>query len=106
MYESSESIFLAFLLITWNLICISDNTVTIHLHRLQWHDDCLLLFFAYMKNDQTGPRKRHPQHVCANPIHYKLCPELVLAVYLVKYALFTNKMLTQSFPRELTICQI
>lgn len=59
--SSNEAIFSrAFLCITWNLVCQASNTVTIHLHHLNWADDRLKIFFAHMKNDQTGDQKETP----------------------------------------------
>jgi len=57
--NTMESIFTrAFMCLTWNLVCRATNTVTIHLHHLAWADDCLSVYFAHMKNDQTGEKKR------------------------------------------------
>ena len=48
--NTSESVFgRTFLCLTWNLICRSANTVSIHLHHLEWMDDCLSIYFAHMK---------------------------------------------------------
>ena len=84
---SLDSIFIrAFLCITWNLMCRSQNTVSVHLHHLEWRDDALAIYFAHMKNDQTGSRKRDPRHIYANPIDYEVCPLVALGMYLNVYA--------------------
>ena len=58
---SLESIFArAFLTTTWNLMCRATNTCTIHLHHMDWQNDCLCIYFAHMKNNQGGDRKRDP----------------------------------------------
>jgi hypothetical protein len=44
----------AFLTATWNLICCVTNTCTIHLHYMDWKNDCLCIYVAHMKNDQGG----------------------------------------------------
>ena len=53
--QTTESVFARVLMnITWNLICRSKNTTTIHLHHIELTEDCLSIYFAHMKNDQTG----------------------------------------------------
>ena len=80
-----ESVFArAFFCITWNLICHSKNTTTILLHHLEWSDDCLNIYFAHMKNDQLGDRKRDPRHLYANPIDPTVCP-IIGTCYLLFY---------------------
>ena len=49
---------------------------------IEWTTDCLSIYFAHMKNDQTGDRKRDPRHIYANPIDHTVCPVLALAIYL------------------------
>ena len=71
----------AFFTMTWNLICRSTNTCTIHLHHMEWENDCLCIFFAHMKNDQYGDRKKDPRHVYSNPLDPVVCPILALAIY-------------------------
>ena len=81
--NTMESIFArAFMCLTWNLVCRAANTVTIHLHHLAWTDDCLSIYFAHMKNDQTGDRKRDPRHVYANPHDVLVCPIPAISIYL------------------------
>ena len=53
---------------TWNLMCRATNTCTIHLHHMDWQNDCLCIYFAHMKNDQGGDSKRDPRHVYLNPL--------------------------------------
>ena len=90
--QNSESVFArAFMNITWNLICRSKNTTTIHLHHLEWTEDCLSIYFAHMKNDQTGDQKRDPRHICANPIDPTVCPVLALAIYFTTYSISGTK---------------
>ena len=43
-----------FLVLSWNLACRSSNTKTIHYHHMGWVDDSLKVYFAHMKNDQSG----------------------------------------------------
>ena len=89
---TTESVFArVFLCLTWNLICRSKNTTTIHLHHLEWSDDCLNIYFAHMKNDQLGDRKRDPRHIYANPIDPTVCPILALAIYFSIYSITGTK---------------
>ena len=89
---TTESVFArVFLCLTWNLICRSKNTTTIHLHHLEWSDDCLHIYFAHMKNDQTGQRKRDPRHIYANPIDPLVCPILSLSIYFSTFSITGTK---------------
>ena len=78
-------------------MCRSANTVTIHLHHMEWREDCLAIYFAHMKNDQSGERKRDPRHIYANPVDPVVCPLTVLAIYLITYGLSGTKS-TALFP--------
>ena len=79
-------------------MCRSNNTTTIHLHHLEWRNDSLAIYFAHMKNDQTGSRKRDPRHIYANPIDHEVCPILALGMYLNVYAPSPNEKKTELFP--------
>ena len=80
--DTTESVFgRAFMTITWNLVCRASNTCSIHLHHLEWREDSLRVYFAHMKNDQTGERKRDPRHIYSNPHVPVVCPVLALSVY-------------------------
>lgn len=72
-----------FLVLSWNLACRSSNTKTIHFHHLSWTNDCLQIYFAHQKNDQTGDRPRDPRHVYGNPYKPAICPLLTLISYLL-----------------------
>ena len=86
MYEDSSAagrFAHLFLVLSWNLACRSSNTKTIHYHHLAWNQDSLQIYFAHMKNDQTGERPRDPRHVYANPYNPAICPILTLITYLL-----------------------
>lgn len=86
--KTTEAVFCrAFLCLTWNLMCRSRNTCTIHLHHIEWQDDCMQIYFAHMKNDQTAERHRDPRHIYANPINPLVCPMLALATYLSVFSI-------------------
>ena len=97
---TTESVFSrVFLCLTWILICCSKNTTTIYLHHLEWSDDCLHIYFAHMKNDQTGQRKRDPRYIYANPVTL----QYILSLYLLFiFQLFRLKVYNRyiNIPRE------
>ena len=98
MESYTEAIFArCFMCVTWNLMCRSANTVTIHLHHMEWSEDCLAIYFAHMKNDQAGERKRDPRHVYANPVDPVVCPLTALGMYLSTFGLSGTKS-TALFP--------
>ena len=97
---TTESVFArAFLCISWNLVCRSANTTSIHLHHMEWIDDALAIFFAHMKNDQCGERKRDPRHIYANPLDPVVCPILALSMYFTIFSV-SGKKDTALFPGE------
>ena len=49
---------------------------------MEWAEDSLRIYFACMKNNQTGERKRDPRHIYSNPHVPCICPILVLSIYL------------------------
>ena len=98
--STSESVFAcAFLCLTWNLMCRSANTVSIHLHHMEWMDDSLSIYFAHMKNDQCGSRKRDPRHIYANPFELLICPIVCLAMYFSIFQVYRTKD-TALFPGD------
>ena len=50
---------------------------------MRWIQDALQIFFAHMKNDQTGSRPRDPRHVYSNPYNPYIDPILTLISYLI-----------------------
>ena len=68
-----------------NLACCSSNTKSIHYHHLSWLNDALQVYFAHMKNDQTGERPRNPRHTYANPYDPRIFPILSLICYLLVF---------------------
>ena len=87
-----ESVFAsAFLTMTWNLIYRATNTCTMHLHHMGWQTDCLCIFFAHMKNNQVGNRKRDPMHIYSNPINPIVYPILLLTVYFTVFNITGTK---------------
>lgn len=74
-----------FLVLSWNLACRSSNTKTIHHHHMGWVDDAMKVYFAHMKNDQSGERPRDPRHMYANPFDCRVCPVLAVIMYFLVY---------------------
>jgi hypothetical protein len=80
--EEKEAVFArTFLIMTWNLMCRSSNTVMIRHGHIEWRGDALQVYFAHMKNDQLGERPRDPRHIYANPLRPAVCPVLALGIY-------------------------
>ncbi|OWY91480.1 hypothetical protein PHMEG_00039929 [Phytophthora megakarya] len=78
----SDAIFArVYLIISWNLMCRSANAFGIRHSHIEWRGDSLRVYFAHMKNDQSGDRPRDPRHVYANPLQPTICPILALAIY-------------------------
>jgi hypothetical protein len=50
--------------LTWNLMCRSNNTGNIHISRMQWGLDSLLVYFAVTKMDQGGETERPNPYIC------------------------------------------
>ncbi|CAJ1963896.1 unnamed protein product [Cylindrotheca closterium] len=71
-----------FLVLTWNLMCRANNTVTILFEHMQWQADHLELLFCQQKNDTTGEKQRFPRRLYANPQQPEVCPIFALALYL------------------------
>jgi hypothetical protein len=75
-----------FMIMTWNLMCRSSNTVNVKFGHMEWKDDSLRVFFGHQKNDQFGDKPKDPRHIYANPLHPEICPILALAIYWAVYS--------------------
>lgn len=71
----------AFLTCCWNLMCRSNNVVSICFSHMEWKNDALRIYFSQMKNDQFGERPRDPRHIYANPFMPEICPILSLGTF-------------------------
>jgi hypothetical protein len=73
----------AYLLLTWNLCCRSNNTAHLKMADINWSlcFDSFCVFFSHSKTDQTGTESRYPRHIYANPVSPEVCPLLSLAMY-------------------------
>jgi hypothetical protein len=79
-----------FLLTSWNLMCRASNTDGIRLAHLEWHDDCLQIFFGLQKNDQDGTRNMDPRHCYANPFNPEISIVLSLGIYFLCFGVPKN----------------
>ncbi|ETO63806.1 hypothetical protein F444_18559 [Phytophthora nicotianae P1976] len=58
---SREMIFArVFLVLSWELMSRSANTVSLCYNHMEWGEDALKVFFAHMMNAQRGTRPRDP----------------------------------------------
>ena len=73
--------------------------MSIHLHYLEWMDDCLFIYLAHMKNYQSGSRKRDPRHIYDNPFDPVICPILCLGIYFATFPINGSKD-SSLFPGE------
>eukprot|EP00562_Extubocellulus_spinifer_P026552 CAMPEP_0178640846 /NCGR_PEP_ID=MMETSP0698-20121128/16240_1 /TAXON_ID=265572 /ORGANISM="Extubocellulus spinifer, Strain CCMP396" /LENGTH=428 /DNA_ID=CAMNT_0020281325 /DNA_START=18 /DNA_END=1304 /DNA_ORIENTATION=+ len=73
------------LTLSWSLMSRSESMTIANLHHIDWHDDCLVIYFHHWKTDQLGLNKNEPWHVYANPIDPDVCPHLALSVYLLTF---------------------
>ncbi|KAA8493432.1 hypothetical protein FVE85_8877 [Porphyridium purpureum] len=76
-----------FSLLSWNLLCRSDNTERISFHHVKLQNDTLKVTFSHTKSDVAGDaRCSDPKHVDANPARPEECLWLSLALYLCSYS--------------------
>ena len=54
-----------------------------HVSHLEWSDDCIVIYFAYTKSDQTGLKKDEPWHIFANPLNPSVCAVLALSRFIL-----------------------
>eukprot|EP00834_Sanchytrium_tribonematis_P007109 NODE_596_length_5578_cov_0.509400.p1 type:complete len:695 gc:universal NODE_596_length_5578_cov_0.509400:1476-3560(+) len=89
---TSDTVFAhTFSILCWNLMCRSANCVTLCFNHIQWQGDCLKVYFAHSKTDQSGETIRYPRHIYANALNPTVCPILSLAVYLASFSIGSNQ---------------
>jgi hypothetical protein len=86
-----------FMVMCWNLMCRASNAYNIKFNHMEWRSDALCIYFAQMKNDQTGSRPRDPRHIYANPLMPEICPILSLGFYWLTYG-FVGSSTNALFP--------
>lgn len=86
LLESSENTAIfahCFVTLQWNLIGRSESVTNSHVAHLEWENDCLIIYFAHTKCDQTGLKRDEPWHLYANPLKPSICPILALSRYIL-----------------------
>lgn len=73
----------AYMSLTFNLMCRSENTKKLCFEHISVEGDSLSFLLPKVKSDQTGERKStdDPRHVYANPLNPLVCPVLALGAY-------------------------
>lgn len=88
-YRSGDTQSAAYLILTWNLCCRTNNTESIKMSHLGWHRDALRIVFGLTKSNQEAERDEW-RLIFANPDDPVLCPITALSIYLVeKNCLYT-----------------
>jgi hypothetical protein len=94
---SKDNIFAhTFMILCWNLMCRAGNLTSVCFSHLEWKNDAMGIYFAHMKNDQTGERPRDARHIYANPLAPEISPLLALGIYWLCYPIDEN--VAQLFP--------
>lgn len=75
----------AYGVISWNLLCRTNNTEALSTAALVWKADALNIRQTKSKTDQTGETLRDGYHVFANPFMPEICPILALGLHLALY---------------------
>ena len=88
-----------FFILIWNLMCRAPNTCSLHLHHLEWREDSVGIYFAHMKNDQCGEKKRDPRHIYGNSIDPTVCPFVAVGAYIFTHSI-TGVKDSRLFPRS------
>jgi hypothetical protein len=80
----------AYLVLTWNLGCRTNNTEGIRLKHLSWVGDALQIEFGVTKTNQEGLRDEC-RLLFANPTEPSICPILALGTYLLSISTSLNE---------------
>lgn len=75
----------AYGVLTWNLMCRTNNTEALSTAALCWKGDALNVRLTKSKTDQTGETLRDGYHLYANPFMPEICPILALALHLLLF---------------------
>jgi hypothetical protein len=96
-WNTTDGVFAyCYLLLTWHLMCRSENTALLLLSNLAWSLRLILSkFFSHSKTDQTGEESNHPRNLYANPHNPLLCPVTALGIYFT--SCFSTELITDQF---------
>jgi hypothetical protein len=64
-WNTTDGVFAyTYLLLTWHLMCRSENTALLKLSNIAWSStlDAFQIYFSHTKTDQTGEDSKHPRH--------------------------------------------
>ena len=75
----------AFSVLCVNLAARGKSTAQVCTKHMQWHDDCLSIAFAHVKDSQDGsdPIKKLPRSIYCNPLTHSTCPLTAIFDYAV-----------------------
>jgi hypothetical protein len=78
-----KCMFVAFLGMTWNLICRGKQTANIYLSQLRVDNDAMTVSYESTKTDSEGRTitTLEPRHLYANPFNWKCCVFTWLGIY-------------------------
>ena len=81
--DSKDGLFCyCYLVLSWNLMCRTNNTATIRLVDIKWSSfDSFSIAFSHTKNQQLGHASKHKRNLYANPKQPIVCPVFALALY-------------------------
>lgn len=82
-----------FMTLTWNLICQSKNTVSIHIDHISWGSDAMIIKFSHTKTDVTGDESYYARHIFANFYYLDICPITALGKWLSSFPLKEDGLL-------------
>ena len=71
----------AYLILTWSLCCRTNNTESIKMSHLRWHQDALKVQFGLTKSNQEAEREEW-RLIFSNPHDPSICPITALSIYL------------------------
>ena len=81
--DSKDGLFCyCYLVLSWNLMCRTNNTATIRLADIEWSSfDSFSIAFSHTKNDQMGHASKHKRRLYANAKQPIVCPVFALSLY-------------------------
>jgi hypothetical protein len=97
-WNTTDGVFAyTYLLLTWHLMCRSENTALLTLKNITWSStfDAFQIYFSHSKTDQTGEDSKHPRHLYANPHNPLLCPVTALGLYFT--SCFSTELMTDQY---------
>ena len=81
--DSKDGLFCyCYLVLSWNLMCRTNNTATIRLADIEWSSfDSFSIAFSHTKNDQMGHASKHKRRLYGNAKQPIVCPVFALSLY-------------------------